>query len=216
MRWPLTSLLQVFGKTIICPNLEIAGAYVRSHSLNAITLDGDKVERKGSLHGGYHDPKRSRLDAVRDVKKWADAHAASSAALAEIKAAIDSVEQEVASIEGSLQKLKSRSTRAAATRDGLINDMAALRDEEGEARRRIEVLLDAETRVERDLASALSAVAAMEQELQTPLTAGLSNEEVAELEELNARVDAQQAVVADLSERLGQVSSSRGFGGCSH
>ena len=42
---------QVFGKTCVCRDLYIAAAYVRSHNLNTITLDGDKVDRKGSLTG---------------------------------------------------------------------------------------------------------------------------------------------------------------------
>jgi structural maintenance of chromosome 3 (chondroitin sulfate proteoglycan 6) len=46
---------QVFGKTAVCENLQVAAAYVRSHGINTITLEGDKVDRKGALTGGYHD-----------------------------------------------------------------------------------------------------------------------------------------------------------------
>ncbi|KAI0030417.1 hypothetical protein K488DRAFT_30253, partial [Vararia minispora EC-137] len=46
---------QVFGKTCVCRDLTVAAAYVKSHGINTITLDGDKVDRKGALTGGYHD-----------------------------------------------------------------------------------------------------------------------------------------------------------------
>ncbi|PWN42705.1 putative SMC3 [Ceraceosorus guamensis] len=205
----VAALQQVFGKTIICPNLEIAGAYVRSHGLNAITLDGDRVERKGSLHGGYHDPRRSRLDAVRDVKKWREVYETSTSSLKEVKTAIQQVEQEVATIEGSLQKLKVQSIRAAATRDALIADLSALREDEGNARRRMEHLHDAEAGVEREIDAARLKVQALQQELQTPLSAGLSNQESAELDQLNARLDAQRQVVAEQSATLSELASQK-------
>src|ERR1700753_3557350 len=56
---------QVFGRTCVCRDLTLAAAYVKSHGINTITLDGDKVDHKGSLSGGYHDIRRSRLDAIR-------------------------------------------------------------------------------------------------------------------------------------------------------
>ncbi|CEH15344.1 structural maintenance of chromosome protein 3 [Ceraceosorus bombacis] len=205
----VAALQQVFGKTIICPNLEIAGAYVRSHGLNAITLDGDRVERKGSLHGGYHDPRRSRLDAVRDVKKWREVYETSTSSLNEVKTAIQQVEQEVATIEGSLQKLKVQSVRAAATRDALIADLSALREDEGNARRRMEHLHDAEAGVEREIDAARLKIQALQQELQTPLSAGLSNQESAELDQLNARLDAQRQVVAEQSATLSELASQK-------
>ena len=58
---------QVFGKTCVCRDLTIAAAYVKSHGINTITLDGDKVDRKGALTGGYHDVRRSRIEAIRNV-----------------------------------------------------------------------------------------------------------------------------------------------------
>jgi structural maintenance of chromosome 3 (chondroitin sulfate proteoglycan 6) len=42
---------QVFGKTIICPNLAIAGQYSRSHEVHAITPDGDTLNKRGAITG---------------------------------------------------------------------------------------------------------------------------------------------------------------------
>ncbi|RHZ71222.1 hypothetical protein Glove_261g73 [Diversispora epigaea] len=65
---------QVFGRTIICDNLEIASQLSKDHDLNGITLDGDRVERKGALTGGYHDVRRRRLEAATNLKKWRKEH----------------------------------------------------------------------------------------------------------------------------------------------
>ena len=58
---------QVFGKTCICRDLTITASYVKSHGINTITLDGDKVDCKGALTGGYHNVRRSRIEGIKSV-----------------------------------------------------------------------------------------------------------------------------------------------------
>lgn len=78
--WPMLSVIQydslyekavehVFGRTIICPNLQVAAQYNRTHAVNAITGDGDRVHRGGHVSGGYHDPRKSRLDVLKLVSQ---------------------------------------------------------------------------------------------------------------------------------------------------
>ena len=56
---------QVFGKTVVCPNLQVAAQYARSHGLSAITPEGDRSDKKGALTGGWHDVKQSRVDGTK-------------------------------------------------------------------------------------------------------------------------------------------------------
>ncbi|KAJ1878053.1 Structural maintenance of chromosomes protein 3, partial [Kickxella alabastrina] len=56
---------QIFGKTIICPSLDVGGNYARSLGLTAVTLEGDKVDRRGELMGGFVSRKGSRLEAAK-------------------------------------------------------------------------------------------------------------------------------------------------------
>ncbi|KAJ4486589.1 hypothetical protein C8J55DRAFT_424905, partial [Lentinula edodes] len=44
---------QVFRQTCINKDLTVAAANVKSHGINPITLDGNKVDRKGALTGGF-------------------------------------------------------------------------------------------------------------------------------------------------------------------
>ncbi|KAJ8521043.1 hypothetical protein ONZ45_g2219 [Pleurotus djamor] len=96
---------QVFGKTCVCRDLTIAAAYVKSHGINTITLDGDKVDRKGALTGGYHDIRRSRIEAIRNVTTWRTKHAAEEKRLKEVKAAIIKLEQEITQVTGQMTVL---------------------------------------------------------------------------------------------------------------
>ena len=52
---------QVFGSTLLCSSLEVATQYRRDHDLECVTMDGDKVQRKGAIKGGYHDHTTSKL-----------------------------------------------------------------------------------------------------------------------------------------------------------
>ncbi|KAM7284567.1 structural maintenance of chromosomes protein 3 [Ixodes scapularis] len=57
-----SAMKYIYGKTLICRNLEVATQIARTSNLDCITLDGDQVSHKGALTGGYFDTRRSRLD----------------------------------------------------------------------------------------------------------------------------------------------------------
>jgi structural maintenance of chromosome 3 (chondroitin sulfate proteoglycan 6) len=95
----------VFGKTIVCPNLQVAGQYARSHGISAITPDGDRAEKKGSRTGGYHDPRQSRMDAAKREAKWRREVEAQQARKDEIRQTLQAKDQEVTRALGEVQKL---------------------------------------------------------------------------------------------------------------
>uniref|UniRef100_A0A0E0JV71 SMC hinge domain-containing protein n=1 Tax=Oryza punctata TaxID=4537 RepID=A0A0E0JV71_ORYPU len=59
---------QVFGRTVICKDLQAATKVARDNGLNCITLDGDQVARKGHMTGGFHDYRCSKLKFVKTIK----------------------------------------------------------------------------------------------------------------------------------------------------
>ncbi|KAG1659850.1 Structural maintenance of chromosomes protein 3 [Nymphon striatum] len=58
----------IFGKTLICRNLEVATQIARTSNLDCITIEGDQVSHKGVLAGGYFDNRRSRLDIHKSIQ----------------------------------------------------------------------------------------------------------------------------------------------------
>src|SRR5882762_4407112 len=86
---------QVFGKTCVCRDLTLAAAYVKSHGINTITLDGDRVDRKGALTGGYHDIRRSRLEAIKNVTAWKAKFDTEEKRVTEVKATSLEIDQKV-------------------------------------------------------------------------------------------------------------------------
>lgn len=52
---------QVFGSTLLCRTLEVANQYRQEHNLECVTMDGDKVQKRGAIKGGYYDTSSSKL-----------------------------------------------------------------------------------------------------------------------------------------------------------
>jgi structural maintenance of chromosome 3 (chondroitin sulfate proteoglycan 6) len=63
------AVLQIFGRTMVCRDLETGSKVVERHDdLDCITLDGDKVSRKGALTGGYIAPTDTKLALQARIK----------------------------------------------------------------------------------------------------------------------------------------------------
>ncbi|QRV84048.1 chromosome segregation protein sudA [Ceratobasidium sp. AG-Ba] len=199
---------QVFGKTAVCENLQVAAAYVRSHGLNTITIEGDKVDRKGALTGGYHDVRRSRIETIRAVKHWSEKYESDSRRLAEVKAQDTQLEQEITKLTGEIQILSSKRTQAQSMRASLMDEAHALESEESRLLARVEQLERGKAEQEADGRDMKVRREAYEAEMKTPLAAGLSAAETDEMEELGRQVDTRKKALVDVGKRKTEASAS--------
>lgn len=56
-----SAFAQVFARTVICRDLDVATRVARNDGLDCITLEGDQVSKKGGMTGGFYDHRRSKL-----------------------------------------------------------------------------------------------------------------------------------------------------------
>ncbi|WFD34909.1 Structural maintenance of chromosomes protein 3 [Malassezia cuniculi] len=201
---------QVFGRTIICPSLEVAAAYVRSSGVNAITLDGDQANRRGTLSGGYHDPRRSRLDAVRGVQKWISEVGSLTKTLDDTRSALGTLEQEITAQYSEMHALELRKQRLEDARAPELEELAWVRREEGDAQQRV-IRLE-RTAAERALekSSAEERRHALASEIGTPLSITHSAAQDAALEQLAAQEAAARARVAECTRNTVALASETG------
>lgn len=54
----LASLIQVFGKTMMCKDYDVAKSVAQRDNLDGILMDGTQVFKKGVYRGGYYDKSR--------------------------------------------------------------------------------------------------------------------------------------------------------------
>lgn len=198
------AFLQVFGKAIICPSLDIASAYARNNSLNAVTMDGDRADKRGALTGGYQDTRKSRLDASRYFNS-------SKVALLAEEQTLDAIKLDVAKIQQESTQIKDKLNLLALNKEKMINqtnDYGEISEEEKESQRLVKVL---ESRKEA-LQSILSNINILELklknyalELKTPIAKQLTKEENLRLGSVTKELEGNSEESRELLEQITKV-----------
>lgn len=198
---------QVFGRTCVCKDLTLAAAYVKSHGINAITLDGDKVDRKGALTGGYHDVRRSRIDAIRNVTTWKTKFEADDKRIKEVKSTMLTLDQDISRVSGQGQVLNHQLNQAKQTRDGLAAELVALRNERGRLLEKVGKLEGEIDDIETELGELDAKLQSYQTELGSPLARGLTDEEETLIERLSKEVETRQKNLVELSRKKNEVGA---------
>ncbi|KAF7119043.1 hypothetical protein CNMCM5793_008686 [Aspergillus hiratsukae] len=192
----------VFGKTIICPNLQVASQYARSHGVNAITPEGDRSDKRGALTGGFHDSRQSRLDAVKNLTKWRDEYENKKNRGTEIRNELEKLDQIITKSVGELQKLEQQRHQVQHSSGPLRQELRSKRDLLQKKNDSLDAKRKALRNIETNLAALNDQVNAFEAELKTPFQKALSNEEEAQLESLSV-------VAQDLRRQYHELSAQR-------
>lgn len=186
---------QVFGKTLVCRNLDIAAKVARETDLSCVTMEGDQVERRGTFRGGYHDSNRSKIQAMKEIKDLRGKLSDNSREGRKVAKSLLDVQQRIPQVTAELQKLEARHGAAA---DGSAPLRAELRQLEARgaaaAKKAAERQQLLET-IEGELASLQARIQETEAEIGTDLLGQLSAAEQAEARQL-------QPLVARLQEDL--------------
>ncbi|KAH9831249.1 structural maintenance of chromosome protein 3 [Rhodofomes roseus] len=205
----LKAFQQVFGKTCVCRDLTIAAAYVKSHGINTITLDGDKVDRKGALTGGYHDVRRSRIEAIKAVTSWKTKHSTDDKRLQEVKRTIVTTEQEITRITGKIQVLSNQQMQARHTRDTVVDEMTALSREKERQTERVAKLEGDIVDLETEIGSLDARLQSLRAELESPLARGMTDEEEQLIEDLGKEVEQRQKQLLEIAKKKNELGSRK-------
>lgn len=199
---------QVFGKTCVCRDLTIAAAYVKSHGINTITLDGDKVDRKGAMTGGYHDVRRSRIEAIKNVTSWRAKFEAEDKRQKEVKAAILDMDQKITKITGKRQVMENQQEQARTSRQTSLDEENALNREADRLKERISRLEGEVDDMETELSGLQTKLAGYQAELASPMTKTLTNQEEAMIDSLGKEVETRQKQIVELGKARAEVGSA--------
>ncbi|KZT22156.1 RecF/RecN/SMC protein [Neolentinus lepideus HHB14362 ss-1] len=200
---------QVFGKTCVCKDLAIASAYVKSHNINTITLDGDKVDRKGALTGGYHDVRRSRIEAIRSVTEWKNKFDTHDKRSKEVRATILQLDQQITQIWGRIQVLQNQLGQAREAREVLAAELAALGQEKRRMAERASKLEGEIEEGETELTGLQAKLDGYRAEMASPMAAGLTPEEEDVIAGLVKEVETRQRHLAELKKERSALGSKK-------
>lgn len=182
------AVMQVFGKTVVCPSLTVASQYARSHGCNSITPDGDTANKKGAMTGGYIDPRKSRLGAVRLVNLKRDEYDNLKLRLETVRTQLEQKDVGITTASGEEYRLKQKLNQFDESLGPLKNE---LRAKTSLLLRQKEQLSDNERRqeeIDRLIHEHEVNTSAHEAELSSDFKRALSIDEEQELDQLNSTV----------------------------
>jgi len=193
------ALQQVFGRTIICPTLPIAAQYARSHGVNAITPEGDRSDNKGALTGGFHDPRHSRLEAMRNVSKWRDGYETQRSRGSEIKRSLERLDQEITRAVGEVQKAEQKRQQLDSSYGPLRLELKGKIDALQKTKDNLNTKQRAKENIEANVKALTDQQSAHEAELSSEFKKALSNQEETQLENLSSTVQDSRRQYSELS-----------------
>ncbi|KAB2580109.1 Chromosome segregation protein sudA [Lasiodiplodia theobromae] len=192
----------VFGKTIICPNLQVAAQYARSHAVSAITPEGDRADKKGALTGGFHDPRKSRIDGVRNVAKWRQEYEAQRARQVELRRLNEEKDQEITRAFGELTKIQQKQQQLENSYGPMRQELRAKMVDLQNKREALEAKQRSRDNIEANIRELGEQQGAYDAELASDFKKALSREEEQQLESLAGPIQ-------DLRKQLSSLSTSR-------
>ena len=193
---------QVFGKTVICPNLPIAAQYAKSHGVTGITLGGDLSDKKGAFTGGFHETKNSRLDAIRNIAKLRDDYETQTSRSTTLKHNLDQKDQEITRAVGNLKKIEQTRHRQESSygpiRQELQGKITALQD----YRDALDAKQGAKAKIHSNEQALAEQQSAHEAEMNSEFKKALTQAEETQLENLSLTVQ-------DLRRQYSEISADR-------
>ncbi|KAF9954167.1 Structural maintenance of chromosomes protein 3 [Mortierella alpina] len=197
---------QVFGRALICRTLEIAATYSRSYSLDGITLDGDRIDRKGALTGGFQDTRNTRLKAIKNIKMFNIKYQTAMERCQAIKQEITSLDQRITGLLNKIQLTEVRRKQLLDKRDSLATELKTLLKDESSLMETLEAKERTHRNLQADLEVSNSQISSLLEEMQTEMVYNLSDADHDHLTEIIAesdRVKERLSVLATERSKLG-------------
>lgn len=194
---------QIFGNTIVVRNLEMGSQIAHNNDLNAITLEGDRVNTKGVMTGGFYDIRKSRLTAFQKLKEMNDLFSVKEEEYRTIQKRIRELDERINQSRSNKYKIESEIQTLRNSLSPLNNLRQSKTIEESQIKEMIQEvqqsIQDSEINIQNYTNQKNSYLA----ELQSPFDQVLSDEEIQQLREINQQLPRKVKQLNDLSmERL--------------
>lgn len=188
---------------------------MRTYQLNVITLDGDKVDRKGAMTGGFHDVRRSRLQAAEQLHRWTTAHNTESTRLSEVVRNRQQLDQEITQLEGKLTIAQTKLRQLEGGREPMLQQVSTLREDVSTSESRLQRMENVVQAIETDLNSSKTQLEAYQVELGQPMEQSLSHSELDALVELSKTMEQSKTKLAEVSKQYNTVRNKKSREGLS-
>ncbi|KAL8029530.1 hypothetical protein ABFS82_14G227100 [Erythranthe guttata] len=194
---------QIFSKTVICPNLDVATRIARTDGLDCITLEGDQVNKKGGMTGGYYDYRRSKLKFVSTIRQNKDSIISKEDELNKVRDELQKTDQRINELVAEQEKfgakLAHEKSELEQLRQDVINSEKQKPSISKSLDKKVKSLDSILTQIEHNRAN----IANKEKEMGTELVDHLTPEEKESLSRLNPKItDLKKQLITCRSNRM--------------
>ncbi|XP_020962796.1 structural maintenance of chromosomes protein 3-like isoform X2 [Arachis ipaensis] len=194
---------QVFGRTVVCKNLDVASRVARTDGLDCITLDGDQVSKKGSMTGGFYDHRRSKLEFMNIIKQNEDEIHSKEEELMKVRSDLQEIDQKITELVSEQQKIEAECAHGKSEMEQFKQDIANANKQKQLISKALskkeKSLLDVQNQIEQLKASMAMKTA----EMGTELIDHLTPEEKKLLSDLNPEIkELKEQLVACKTDRI--------------
>ncbi|KAK9866710.1 hypothetical protein WJX84_008069 [Apatococcus fuscideae] len=193
------AMQQVFGKTLLCKDLDVANAAAHRTHLNCVTMGGDQVSKKGSITGGFRDLSRSKMDAMHQMKASNQKVHEADLQRQSQQEDLDDVDQQIATLMGETQKLEAKRTHHRQQLEGMRSDLSAAQKRQKDLQGTVEAKEARASDIQANVRGLQDILQETQSELGTPLDSQLTTEERHQLRQLQE--DIRQLQEEERSER---------------
>uniref|UniRef100_A0A7S0D8F8 SMC hinge domain-containing protein n=1 Tax=Amorphochlora amoebiformis TaxID=1561963 RepID=A0A7S0D8F8_9EUKA len=195
------AMQQVFGGTLITRDLETGTKFSRTHRLNTITMDGDQVNKKGALSGGFVEH-TSRLTAFENKMEAEGRLKKIKEEKDKIEAKIETQNQIEAKITGQINKSYAEKRHLRNVCDQLQVDVKRLRKDSQLEKTKQKNLERELTRLQGEASQFKAQMESLQSEIRSDLVDDLNSQDQSEL-------DALTSETTELEQKLIEISNVR-------
>ena len=192
------AIRQVFGKKLLARDLDTAAHFSKEFQLDAITTDGDQVNRKGGFEGGYHDERVSRIGAVVKIREANNKIALLDQEESVLKKRSEAADAAVNESLRELQKLETEREHTKGNAGQVLKELSVRAKHVAAAELALQGRREESVALSRETLLAQQQVTEYQQEQKTALKDKLSEKERQELRTLSER---EKVLQGDLSAR---------------
>ncbi|ONI01634.1 hypothetical protein PRUPE_6G149900 [Prunus persica] len=115
---------QVFARTVVCRDLDVATKVARTDGLDCITLEGDQVSKKGGMTGGFYDHRRSKLKFMCTIIQNTKSVNMKEEELEKIRFMLQEIDQKITDLVTEQQKIDAKRAHDKSELEQLKQDIA--------------------------------------------------------------------------------------------
>lgn len=179
---------QVFGRTVICRDLETATKVARNNGLDCITLDGDQVAKKGGMTGGFYDSRRSKLKFVKIIRDNKTAIEKKTAHLEIVGNKLKDIDKKITDLVTKQQQMDAERDHAKSELEQFKVDIASALKQKGSLEKALGKKEKSLDNIRNQIEQIQSSIAMKNDEMGTELIDQLTTEERDLLSRLNPEI----------------------------